>query len=471
MRTVNAIVLLSIGLTVRLSAQDVSVTHPSSILIHTLERSLPSATVEYDGEQIRASNTRALLLVTTPVAFTSLAVAWSTGGTDARGERPILRVRSLDNSDSWTDWKSLGTETTPSETPSGLFWSELLTTADGTAHTGYEIRFPDGFLSTASLIRVMLVDTRDSRQMLFPERSLPKHSPLDMHPPIVPRSEWWGDLPPTYLNPTNYAPEYISISHAVVHHTAGVNNPPDPALDLRGIWYYHVFGQGWSDIAYNFLIDQFGTVYQGRYNPYIDLLDVRGSHATYANNQSVGISLLGTFSADTPPSGAAVESLTRVIAWRFQQKHLDPLARATMVMDQAGNTVNLYRVSGHRDISATACPGDALYAQLPMIRRAADVLIRSEDSASVPRTFALAQNYPNPFNPTTTIEYSLPEAGSTRLTVYDMLGRELVRLTDGFQSEGPHTVVFDGAQLSSGMYLYDLRQGSHSVTRRMMLIR
>ena len=338
-------------------------------------------------------------------------------------------------------------------------------------HTDFELNLSDGLLWSATMFRVILVDATDARRSQFPQELKPDSAPLDLKPPIVPRSAWWGNLPPAYLNPTNFTPQYISITHAVVHHTAGVNNPPDPAQDVRAIWYYHVFGQGWSDIAYNFLIDQHGTAYHGRYNPYIELLDVRGSHATSANNQSVGVFLLGTFSVDTPPTAAAVQSLTRVLAWRFEQKHLDPLSRADMVRDDAGNTVNLYRISGHRDISPTECPGEALYGQLATIRQTAEILIQTDDSSVVPQSFFLAQNYPNPFNPATTIEYSLPEPGHVTLIVSDLLGQQVARLADTWQSQGSHTAVFDGAMHASGTYIYRLVLGSRISTRRMMMIR
>jgi hypothetical protein len=472
MRYGTVLALMTLGIGPLLFAQQGNGIRPSSVQIHSAERGLPCATLEYDREAIGKGLDASLLRESsTPVSFTAFAVGWNPDGLPTEAAPMILRVRTRTLTGQWTEWRDLATASEPSETPSGLFWSELATTPDGTAHSGFEIEFPETVRRAASAIKVIVVDATDSHRSLTPEELFPKGQPLDLHPPIVPRSQWWGDLPPAYLNPTNYTPEYISISHTVVHHTAGTNNPPDPAQDIRGIWYYHVFGQGWSDIAYNFLIDQYGTIYQGRYNPYIDLLDVRGSHATYANNQSVGISLLGTFSVDTPPTAAAVQSLTRTIAWRFQQRNLDPLSRADMVMDQAGNKVNLYRVSGHRDISATACPGDALYAQLPSIRTTADMLIQADDSTTLPQSFSLAQNYPNPFNPATTIEYSVPVAGQVRLIIYDVLGREVVRLVDDWQSEGPHTAVFDAALQPSGAYFYTLIQSSNVSSRRMMLIR
>ena len=468
MRTTPAVLLLTFVLSSGVVAQEVQ---PSSVQVHTQERGLPSATLEYKGQTIELISAERRIEQTSPVEFTALAVGWSSDGPSIAPIGIAIHFRSKRTTGAWSDWTVLREESSPSETPSGLSWSELALTADGTAHTDFELKLSDGLLRSATMIRVIVVDATDARRVQLPGELKPDSAPLELKPPVVPRSEWWGSLPPEYLNPANYTPQYISITHAVVHHTAGINNPPDPAQDVRGIWYYHVFGQGWSDIAYNFLIDQHGTVYHGRYNPYIELLDVRGSHATYANNQSVGVSLLGTFSVDTPPTAAAVQSLTRVLAWRFAQKHLDPLSRADMVRDDAGNTVNLFRISGHRDISPTECPGEALYGQLATIRQTAEILIQADDSSLVPQSFVLAQNYPNPFNPATTIEYSVPEPGHVTLIVSDILGQQVARLVDAWQAQGPHAAVFDGADFASGTYLYRLVQGPRVLTRRMMLLR
>jgi hypothetical protein len=85
--------------------------------------------------------------------------------------------------------------------------------------------------------------------------------------------------------------------------------------------------------------------------------------------------------------------------------------------------------------------------------------------------FALSQNYPNPFNPSTSISYTLPEAGMTTLKVYDMLGREVAVLVNGVVSQGTHSVMFNAANLGSGVYLYELRSGNTRITNKMTLMK
>ncbi len=95
----------------------------------------------------------------------------------------------------------------------------------------------------------------------------------------------------------------------------------------------------------------------------------------------------------------------------------------------------------------------------------------SIDKDKSPMTFELAQNVPNPFNPKTVIRYRKSENGRTRLTIYDILGREIAVLVDGVQSAGEHQVDFDASKLASGMYLYRLVTPSGSITKKMHLVK
>ncbi|MFH1686330.1 MAG: T9SS type A sorting domain-containing protein [bacterium] len=95
---------------------------------------------------------------------------------------------------------------------------------------------------------------------------------------------------------------------------------------------------------------------------------------------------------------------------------------------------------------------------------------------AVPLDFVLKQNYPNPFNPSTTIEFDLATASLVKLTVFDLLGRQVAVLVDHELPPGTHSVVFDktnvpGQSLASGMYLYRIATDSGSYTRKMMLLK
>ncbi|MFA5834457.1 MAG: T9SS type A sorting domain-containing protein [Bacteroidota bacterium] len=85
--------------------------------------------------------------------------------------------------------------------------------------------------------------------------------------------------------------------------------------------------------------------------------------------------------------------------------------------------------------------------------------------------YELYQNYPNPFNPSTTIRYSIPASGFTTLKVYDVLGREVAVLFNEEQQEGFHSAQFDGSKLSTGVYIYTLKAGSYSTSKKLLLIK
>jgi len=94
-----------------------------------------------------------------------------------------------------------------------------------------------------------------------------------------------------------------------------------------------------------------------------------------------------------------------------------------------------------------------------------------DDYLSVAETFVLFQNYPNPFNPLTTIKYNVPQYGFVKLTVYDMLGKEVKILVNEEKDPGSYEIKFDVQELSSGIYFYRLESGSFSQTKNLILIK
>ena len=88
-----------------------------------------------------------------------------------------------------------------------------------------------------------------------------------------------------------------------------------------------------------------------------------------------------------------------------------------------------------------------------------------------PRDPILNQNYPNPFNPSTTIQFGIPEQSQVSLTVYDMSGKMVAELINEVKDKGYYTVKFDGANLSSGFYIYRLTAGDYTSIKKMSLIK
>ena len=195
----------------------------------------------------------------------------------------------------------------------------------------------------------------------------PRRLSIAGSPLIVPRLSWNANEKIRRERP-KYAP---ALRLAIVHHTAGSNSyrPSQSAAIVRAIELYHVLGNGWNDIGYNFLVDKYGQIFEGRYGG-IDR-NVVGAHAQGFNTGSVGVALLGTYTSKAP-SAAALRSLEALLAWRLDLAHVDP--RSALTYLSGGNPrfgpgvpVFLRAISGHRDTGFTTCPGYALYRRLPEI--------------------------------------------------------------------------------------------------------
>jgi hypothetical protein len=93
------------------------------------------------------------------------------------------------------------------------------------------------------------------------------------------------------------------------------------------------------------------------------------------------------------------------------------------------------------------------------------------DPVNVASSFQLYQNYPNPFNPSTTIKYSINEKGMVKLTVYDMLGREISNLVNEVKTPGEYSVRFNADRFSSGVYFYKLTVNNNSIAKKLLLLK
>jgi hypothetical protein len=93
------------------------------------------------------------------------------------------------------------------------------------------------------------------------------------------------------------------------------------------------------------------------------------------------------------------------------------------------------------------------------------------DHVATVNSFSLMQNYPNPFNPSTLIKYTLAEKNNVSIKIFDVLGREVANLVNESQAAGSHQVSFNASKLASGMYIYTLRAGNNSVSKKMMLLK
>jgi len=162
------------------------------------------------------------------------------------------------------------------------------------------------------------------------------------------------------------SPTYTDVTHLIVHHEAGSNIEPIGGWDDRvlAIWVYHTTDAGFCDIAYNWLIDHDGVVYEGRGGGD----NVQGAHMCAYNQNTMGVCILGNMDLIAVPTQAK-DALIEVLAWKACQEGIDPLG-ASYHLDLSPGT-DLDNIAGHKDgctTGYTECPGDYLYNDLDEIR-------------------------------------------------------------------------------------------------------
>ena len=172
-----------------------------------------------------------------------------------------------------------------------------------------------------------------------------------------------------------WAPEYApTIKAATIHHTADGNNyaAADVPAILRSMYAYHALSRGWGDIGYNVIVDKFGRLWEGRYGGLAST--VIGAHAGGFNTGTFGVSMLGNYDVvDT--TQPMVDAVAAIIAWKFSLYNVNPRGTVTLTSGgggtakyAAGVKVTLPTIFGHRDVGATACPGQYTYNRMNDIR-------------------------------------------------------------------------------------------------------
>lgn len=220
-----------------------------------------------------------------------------------------------------------------------------------------------------------LVDAGDSpADASVGQQPLGAANAAGLAPAMITRKQWGADESLRGCSPT-YNDE---IEGAVVHHTVNANDysSSQAAGLVRGIYAYHTRSNGWCDIGYNFLVDRFGRLYEGRYGGVGR--NVQGAQTGGFNSQTVGIASIGTHASSesgaTKPSSAVLKTVTNVIAWKAWLNGWDPRTSTTFVAGSGadkyspGTKITRNRVSGHQDFSLTSCPGNLYYDLLPSLR-------------------------------------------------------------------------------------------------------
>lgn len=360
---------------------------PERIQEQTENRLMPSVSFSWRDLKPAGDDGRLFFAVESPVDFSFFAIGWTVKESSPSAAIFRFRYRTKSDGGGWSNWVEMNGKVDADETPSELYWSDILFVNDSILHRSCEIEFfPD--TNNVSFFRVDFVNAtekptpgssaenekRDIRQLSLSQCPIPD---------VITRQEWCNGnsacVQPAYVQ------QIIEPTHVVIHHGGSPDSYTDGAAIVRSYWNYHVYSNGWDDIGYNFLIDADGNIYQGRANDDFPAVDVKGTHAGSVNGSSIGVCFLGNSDAinATP---VQLNKLYELLAWWFNDRGFDPTTN-DIVINQAGTSyLYLPRIIGHRDVKPnTICPGENVYQLLPEIRSSVkDAMI--ECSGFVPVT-------------------------------------------------------------------------------------
>jgi hypothetical protein len=224
-----------------------------------------------------------------------------------------------------------------------------------------------GFISAAALVQ-------------------PSAEAAPVRPAIVKRSEWGatgGGCTP------RERPSLGRVKAAVIHHTVSSDDytPEEASRIVLGICRFHRNGNGWNDIGYNALVDQYGTIYAGRAGGLHRA--VIGAQSQGFNAQTTGVAALGTHSK-TPITKASMEGFVSFLAWKLSVHGLR--AKGKTRLRSAGGSASRYpkgrrvrknRMLGHGKLGVTSCPGAELAGQIGQVRRATQARIDGAKPAPI----------------------------------------------------------------------------------------
>jgi len=379
--------------------------------------------------------------------FELLGVTWRAGST---ADLTVL-VRTHGD-DGWTGWTALDPAPTPDDAEGDLSRAGTEPLFAGPSD-GYQVRIDVRSGTLPDDVRVDLIDPGESRADETVGTTGPATSAaaVSSQPLIYTRKEWGAD---EALRGSS--PSYTStIKAGFVHHTAGTNGyaSADVPRILRGIYAYHTKSNGWSDVGYNFLVDRFGRIWEGRYGG-VDR-PVLGAHTGGFNSETFGVSAIGNYDTAAAPA-AMTDAIARVMAWKLSLHYRNPNATTTLTSSGGGTSrypsgrqVSINVISAHRNMGYTSCPGKNLYAKMATIRSKVTAYL----GAALVAPAATPGSRPYKGTPFAVSAGVLREQ-SWRLEVRRRCGGKLVRAISGTATPGD-PIDAD----------WDLRDGDGSLTR------
>jgi hypothetical protein len=350
----------------------------------------PTAATAADGASLRSA------------APATASVGWSAGvdvddGTQAvaaswlGAAEGAVEVRGRAG-DTWTEWTELAADTDEApddaeRTSGGMAWF------GATGVDEVEIRVAAGRLSDLE-IQPMRYDEPSTGSGFGTATA----GAAAAQPTILPRSSYTSKGWASSNSGCSPGPTTASggVKYAVVHHTVNSNTyaASDVPAMLAAIYTYHTGTNGWCDTGYNFLIDRFGRIWEGRSGGIAKA--IVGGHASGFNTGSVGVSFLGQYEPGASPTAvaptpAALAAAGTLLGWKLGSAGIDPTGTVAITSGgsnkyPSGTKLTIPRIIGHRDVGLTACPGQYLYSQLAGIRTAAKAAQTGTTTTTTPTT-------------------------------------------------------------------------------------
>ena len=263
----------------------------------------------------------------------------------------------------WGPWQRPGVWDDAGDDDAGIVATGLVRPDPGATVLG--VRWP----GKATSVEAVVIDAGPD-----PGRPIRVAEGKPAEPPVITRREWGANE-----GMRKGHPEFAPISKLIVHHTVTANNDPDPAQTVRAIYAYHTRSNGWNDVGYNFLVDQQGRIYEGRFARSYRPGEVPtgedeagrgviGAHAKAVNPGTAGVAMLGDYSGGYQPPTPALDALVRLLAWKAARHGIDPKGASPFTAVD-GSRRTFPNIAGHRDVGETGCPGGRLYERLPEIRQ------------------------------------------------------------------------------------------------------
>lgn len=303
--------------------------------------------------------------------FELLGITW-----EDRHNAGVLEVRVQQANGKWQQWKKMGVEGTAPDVDS----AESRGAEAGTAplFTGLaqsvQIRVHKSRAKNLKTAKLVTIDPGRSKADEVAESTpISSASARGSRPRIITRKQWGAreSYKRCRTGKTGAARAVF------LHHTDGSNNYSRAGAyrQMRGIYAYHTRVRKYCDIAYNFVVDKYGRIFQGRGT--LSGRNTEGAHTSGFNKNTVAVSLMGNY-VNRRMSSAQMRSVARVMAWKLGSRYRHTNDRVTLVSSgksgtnirhRRGARVTRNKVSAHRDMGATACPGRAAYSQMSSLRK------------------------------------------------------------------------------------------------------